>query len=107
MRTVRLHVAQRHGLPQALQGVAGGDEFLADVPLIADFEQRLHDWRIVDFLLLIELTAARVAGCVHMRDVVTVLAKARNDIAVHDLNVIDVEEQLQIGEPTRLMISMQ
>ena len=33
------HVAQRHGLLQPVQGIAGGDEFLADVALIADVEQ--------------------------------------------------------------------
>jgi hypothetical protein len=31
------HIAQRHCLPQAVERVAGGNELLADVALVADF----------------------------------------------------------------------
>ena len=68
-------VAERHGLPQAFQRVAGGDELLADVALVADLEEGLHDRRVVDLLVVVELAAAGIARRVDVADVVLVLAE--------------------------------
>jgi hypothetical protein len=54
-----------------------------------------HHRRVVDFLGVVQLAAAGVAGRVHVADDVAILLDASQQVAVHDLHVIDVEEQLQ------------
>lgn len=70
---------------------------MSDEVVVADFEQRLHDGGVVDLLVLVELAAARIAGCVDVTDVVLMETQAANDVAVHDADVVNVEEQLEIG----------
>src|SRR5262249_57262615 len=75
-------VAEGHGLPQSVERVAGGDELLADMALVADLDERLHDRPVVDLLLVVELAPAGVAGRVDVRDEVLVLAEAAGYVAV-------------------------
>ena len=44
-----------------------------------------------------ELAPPRIAGGMNVADQVFHLVDAANDVAVHDLYVIDVEEQLHAG----------
>src|SRR5262245_30376433 len=89
-------VAEHHRLLQPRQRVAGRDELLADVALVADLDERFHDRLVGDLLLVVELAAAGVARGVDVADVVLVLADAADHVAVHDLNVVDVEQELQV-----------
>lgn len=77
--------------------IPGGDEFVSDEVVVADFEQRLHDGGVVDLLVLVELAAARISSSVNVADVILVNAQAANDVAIHDANMVDVEEQLEVG----------
>jgi len=54
--------AELHRLRQPRQRIARRDKLLSDVTLISHLDQLPHDRRIVDFLVLIELAAAWVAG---------------------------------------------
>src|SRR5207245_5735742 len=89
-------VAECHGLPQPVERVAGGDELLPDVALVTNLQERLHDRLVADLLLVVELAATGVAGRVDVADIVPVLADAADDVAVHGLDVVDVEEELEI-----------
>ena len=94
----RSHVANGDGLAEAFHGVAGGDEFVADVSLVVDIDEGLHDCGVIEFLARIHFAAARDAGGVDVADEAgAVFVNAGNEIAVHDLDVIDVEEQLHVG----------
>src|SRR4051794_8697891 len=86
-----LDVTQPRGFPQRRHLVAHRDELLPDKPAVAELHQRLHQRTIVDLLGVIDFTAAGDAGGVHVRDIWEVLPQARDDIAVHDLDVIDIE----------------
>ena len=85
----------RFGKPKL--GVAGGDEFLAHESLVLDLKEGFHDGRIVDFLLIIEFSTARVACGVDVPDHVPAFADATDNVPVHDLDVINVEEQFDPG----------
>ena len=57
---------------------------------------------IVDLLLVVEFAPAGVSGGVDVADVVVMLADPADDVAVHDLHVIDVEQQFQAGRADAL-----
>ena len=71
-----------------------GNELLADVALVADLDQLPHDRRIVDLLFVVEFRSARIAGRVDVADHVLAFFEAADHVAVHDLHVVDVEQQL-------------
>lgn len=90
-------VADFGSVPQGLYGVLpGGNEFLSHKPRIACIDDRLHDRWIVDLLQVIEFPATGISGCVVVADQVMVLLNAANDITVHDLHMVDVEEQPEV-----------
>ena len=64
-------------------------------PVYFDFHQRPHDRRIIDLLFVVQLGAAGIAGRVHVGDVLGVLPDAANHVAVHDLHMVNVEQQFQ------------
>ncbi len=74
--------------------VSGRDEFLSDVSLITEFVEFPHDRGEVDFLLIIQFVSTWTASDMDMPDDVDVFIESSHDIAVHDLNVVDVEEHL-------------
>lgn len=65
--------------------------------VVADLQQRLHDGGVVDLLVLVELAAAGISSSVNVADVVLVETQTANDVAVHDADVVDVEEQFEVG----------
>ena len=65
--------------------------------LEARLEDSPHHRRIIDFLGVVEFRPARVARRVVVADDFLVLPDAAYDVPVHDLHVIDVEEQLEAG----------
>ena len=74
----------------------GGDEFLGDVALVADFEDGAHDGRIVDFLRIVELASAGISSGVIVPDDLVVLFNVSNDISVHHLNMINIKQQSKV-----------
>ena len=42
-----------------------------------------------------------------MADVLLELANVADDVPVHDLHMVHVKQQLEVGQPTFLMASMQ
>ena len=84
------------GLPQRRQRVGTlRDKFLRDIAFEAGVQNRLHDARPVEFLCLVNLRAARHAAGVVVVEVWVVLLDRVADIAIHDLHVINVVEQLE------------
>ncbi len=92
------NITHHRGVSQGEDGVGpGGDEFVGDVVVVADLLEGLHDGGVVDFLVLVELAAAGIAGGVDVADGVFVEAEAADEIAVHDADVVDVKEELEVG----------
>src|SRR5688572_28538210 len=90
-----LNVTDSRGVAEGGGAVGpGGEEFLGDEAGEAGIENGAHDRGVVDLLVFVEFAAAGNTGGMVMADEVLVFAEAADDIAVHDLNVIDVEEQL-------------
>src|ERR1041385_5270103 len=81
---------------QALLGIASWNELLAHVSLIAGIDERAHHAGEVDLLRVIELAAAGNAGHMNVPDPLGVAADAADDVAVHDGDVVDIEQQLGV-----------
>src|ERR1041384_1809444 len=54
LRAIYLNIAKFYSLAQRLHLVAERDEFLADVTLVLNLEQRAHDRRVVEFLCVVD-----------------------------------------------------
>ena len=87
-----LDIAKQDRFAEALVSVSGRDEFLSDVSLITEFVEFPHDRGEVDFLLVVEFVSARATSDVDVSDDIDMLIESAHDIAVHDLNVVDVEK---------------
>lgn len=87
-----LDIAKQDRFAEALVSVSGRDEFLSDVSLITEFVEFPHDWGEVDFLLVVQFVSARATSDMDMSDDIDMFIESAHDIAVHDLNVVDVEE---------------
>src|ERR1700732_3290207 len=73
-----------------------GTIFAADPARVAEFVEQIEQEGMVD-LADIRLVAARVAGDLHMRVVAGERADAVREIAFHDLHMVEVELELEIG----------
>ena len=58
-----------------------------------------RDGTVVELLRVVQLVAARHAAGVEMGDVVVRVPDRADDVALHDLHVVDVEQQLHAGRP--------
>src|SRR5947208_1506731 len=64
-----LNVANLHALPQRCdQDFFAWNKFLAEIAGVAAFDYGANDRRVVDFLAVIDLRAARIAGRVVVAD---------------------------------------
>ena len=52
---------------------------------------------VVQLLCVVQLVAAGVAAGVKVGDVANVVTNRANHVALHDLHVIDVVQQLEVG----------
>ena len=92
------HVADADCLFERSDGVgAGGDEFLGDVAFEAGLDDGFHDRGVVEFLRFVDLVAAGDAAGVVVGEVLVLAFDRGDDVALHDLHVVDVVEQLEIG----------
>ena len=93
-RRVALYIANFYRLAQRRHWIAHRHEFLAHKTLVTGFQDGAHHRGVIDFLRLVNFIAARISRRVIMRDVRMILPDARDQVAVHDLDVIEVEENL-------------
>lgn len=77
--------------------IPGGDEFMGDKVMIADLLHRFHHRRVVNLLGIIQLTATGIASRMQVADVVSMQSQTTNDVSIHDADVVDVEQQLEVG----------
>ncbi len=92
-----LHIAHFGGVPEGGGFVVPvGDELLRYEVVEACGENGAHYRGVVNFLRVVEFAAAGVAGGVVVADVFLVFADVADDVAVHDLHVINVEQQLEV-----------
>ena len=70
---------------------------MADVARVGSGGDGSHDRRVVNLLLIVEVLAAGVAGRVEVADAVDVRGDVADEIAFHDLHVVDVVEELEPG----------
>ncbi len=92
-----LDVTERHGVAERIDLVwPRRNELLSDIAFIAGLQDCSHDGRIIDLLVLIDFASARTAGGVVMTDDIFESMQATDDISVHDLNVVDIEEKLHV-----------
>ena len=86
-------ITNRKGRLQRGNRVAFGPEFVAEVEIIAGTSNGATDAGVVEFLAIIQVATVGVAGGVEVADPFDVLADGADDIAFHDLHVVDVIEQ--------------
>ena len=79
---------------QPFNWIAFGDEFVTDIEIIIGLCNRLYHSRIVDLLFIVEVIAARVSSRMEMSDLLNVFFDGSDEIALHNLHVVDVVEQL-------------
>ena len=89
--------ADLDGFAEGRDGVAAGDELLADETGVAGFFDGAHDGGVVKLLhvLRFEFVTARISGGVVVADVLGVFADRANDVSLHDLHVVDVVEKFE------------
>ncbi len=98
-----LQCADLDALPQRGQLVlALWNELLADVALVTGLQDRANDRRIIELLAVVDLRATGHAARVVVTDVFVKLADSPHAVALHDLHVIDVVEQLEPVRADRL-----
>src|ERR1019366_2847297 len=92
----RLHGEDFDCLLEAGRRVAslGGGVFVAHVPGEIHVGNGLGDEPVVQFLGLVDFLAPRIAAGVEVPDPLYVVADVAHDIAIHDLGVIDIVENL-------------
>ena len=66
----------------------------ATYPVKSEVDDRLRDEAVVQFLRVVDLVPARHTRRVEVRDPLDVVLDRRDDIPVHDLGVVDVEQHL-------------
>lgn len=90
--------AEVDGGGEELEGVGGGgDVFLADESIEACVGDGFGDGGVVELLGGIEFISAGDACGVVVADVLMVLADGADDVSLHDLHVVDVVEELEVG----------
>ena len=93
----RLNVADGDGFAEAFERVTGGDPFVPDVAGVVDFEESLHEAAVVDFLVIANLATSRVSGDLDVANEFVMLLDSADEITVHDLDVVGIEEDFEVG----------
>src|SRR5216110_29135 len=88
-----LDVAHRHRLTQRGERIAGGDELVRYEPREGGVGDGRCDRAPVQLLGAVQLVAAGHAPGVEVRDPLPVVTDGADDVAFHDLHVIDVVQQ--------------
>src|SRR5712691_389288 len=110
LASARSHVAERDRLPERGEGIARGHELVGDVAGEAGVGDGRADRPPLQLLRLVELVAPGHAAGVVVADELVVRLRGRprvatdgaDDVALHDLHVIDVEQHLHLRRADRL-----
>src|SRR4051812_43676207 len=103
MAVTRLYVANLHCLLERSQHVRfRRDELLRDMPRMPRLGDGAHDRGVMQFLRIVDLMPARDAAGVVVREVFVAPPDGGDDVALHDLHVVDVVEQTEIRGPDLL-----
>ena len=94
--------ANPHRLVQRCHLVPQRHKLLPHVTLIAGVQDRLHDGRIIDFLGVVDFVATGIPRCVIMGDIRMNFLDPRDDVTLHDLDVINIEQNLHPLRPDLL-----
>src|SRR4051812_13654210 len=89
-----LRVTQLPCRPQPGDRIAFRHKLLSDKAGITGRRDRPHDRRIVELLLIVQLVSTRITSRVVMSKALVMLADRADNIALHDLHMVDVIEQL-------------
>lgn len=84
------------GLQRGEAGFLARGEFLAEPAGVADFVEAGANGFVVELLRVIQLVPSGHAGSVEVGDAGVMLANGGDDIAFHDLHVIDVVQQAEV-----------
>ncbi len=74
-----------------------GDEFVGEEAGVVEVGDGLGHGAPLEFLSIVEFVAAGNASSVEMANVLDVFSDRADDVAFHDLHVIDVVQQLHPG----------
>ena len=86
-------IADFKGAPHSLKDIAFRDELMPDIAVVSQCGYRLHDAAIVEFLVVVKVAPARVASGVEMSNPLDVPLDGADNVALHDLHVVDVVEE--------------
>lgn len=84
--------AESDSFLQGLVGIAGRDILVTDEAGVTDINEGLHGGAEVDFLRIVEFATTGSSGGVHVAEEMTVGADAANEVSIHDLRVVEIEE---------------
>src|SRR3954451_6724970 len=85
-----LDVADLEGLFERLDRVVGGREFVGEIAVEARRDDCAGDGGVVELLRVVDFVAAGDAGCVEVGQVFLIFLNGSDDVAFHDLHVVDV-----------------
>lgn len=90
-------VAKVHGLAQRSERIARGNKLVRDIAAEICGGDAAHNAVPLDFLGAVQFVAAGNATSVKVSDPIDIFLDRPNEVTLHDLHVIDVEEQLDAG----------
>jgi len=91
--TLFAYIADRKRLVERGDGIAFGPEFVSDIIGVIGGRDCPTNTRVIHFLRVIQVIAARVARGVKVADPFDVFPDRADHIAFHDLHVVDVVKQ--------------
>src|SRR6188474_3044567 len=96
MADTTLDVQNREALLEAFDRVPPWPRpvLVRDEAGVSGLGDRIRDEPIVQLLRAVDLLTGRHAGDVDVADVIEVVAEIADDVAVHDLDVVDVVDNL-------------
>src|SRR5205823_13965963 len=83
------HRAGLHGIAQRIERCPGWDKFVSDIAAEVRVGDGARHAVPVELLRIVQLVPAGDAASVEMADVLRIRLNRTNDIALHDLHVID------------------
>ena len=91
-----LNVHDGDCLLQALDRIAAGrrSKFVRYIAGVSEVRDGFGDETVIQLLCVVDLMASRHAASMKVRDLLEVLLDIPADVAVHDLHVVNVEQQL-------------
>lgn len=69
---------------------------MGNIPLESGIHDRLHDRRVVDFLLIIEVVSTWITSGMVMPKILVVVSDTSDNISLVDLHMVDVKKEFEI-----------